>query len=186
MADVLFTLVVTLVTGAIAGWSASEWRQEYEEDIRQREREVQRRRVLAPMYRARAEVFDAIMARRPTRGAPMPQRPKHLLLSIELPSVYTADIDLESDLRKDFGASDSEFILNCIGEPGVARVRMEISGEKDSDVVEVWGSVREAALVEPSRGYVSAAPHITEDQLAEHGWKLMREDNDCEWCKTNA
>lgn len=116
----------------------------------------------------------------------MPERPKHLLLSIELPSVYTADIDLESDLRKEFGASDSEFILNWIGEPGVVRVRMEISGEKDSDVVEVWGSVREAALVEPSRGYVSAEAHLTEEQLAEDGRKLMREDDGCEWCKTDA
>lgn len=115
----------------------------------------------------------------------MPEQAKHLLLSIELPSVYTGDIDLQSDLREEFGATDSEFILNWIGEPGVVRVRMEISGEKDSDVVEVWGSVREAALVEPSRGYVSAETHLTEEQLAEHGRKLMREDNGCEWCKTD-
>ena len=107
---------------------------------------------------------------------------KHLVLSVEIPCVYTADID--GPLREyKFDSSESDYILNCIGEPGVVRVRMEIGGEKDSAVVEVWGSVREASLAEPSRGY-GDGPRLTDRQLAEQGgYKLTRDDNACEWCQ---
>lgn len=90
---------------------------------------------------------------------------KHLALVIELPCMYTADIDGLREFKGDF-ESESDFILNCVGEPGVVRVRMEIGGEKESDVIEVWGYVREAQLVEPSRGYETKEPHLTDEQLA--------------------
>jgi hypothetical protein len=108
---------------------------------------------------------------------------RHLALVIEMPCMYTADID---ELRQYAGEFDSEsdHILNCIGDPGIVRVRMEISGEKDSDVVEVWGYVREAQLIEPGRGYETKEPHVTDAQLAEHGgFKLMRDEHACEWCQ---
>ena len=108
---------------------------------------------------------------------------KHLVLTIELPSVYTDDIEgLLAEYKGDFD-SESECILNIVGEPSIVRVRLEIAGEKDSTVEEVWGSVREATLVEPSRGY-GDGPHLTEDQLAEHGGhRLMHDERSCEWCE---
>lgn len=92
---------------------------------------------------------------------------KHLALEIELPVVYTADID---ELREfgDPDATESEHILNCIGEPSVVTVTMESSGEKDSTVETVYGQVRGARLVEPDRGY-GDGPHLTDEQLRELG-----------------
>lgn len=108
---------------------------------------------------------------------------KHLALLIELPDTYVDDIEgLCADYRDEFD-SESEFILNCIGEPSIVRVRMGISGEKDGEVVEVWGHVREAQLVERGRGY-GPAPHLTGEQLAEYGgYKLTRDEDACEWCQ---
>lgn len=111
-----------------------------------------------------------------------PDGEKHLALVIELPCMYTADIDGLREFKADDG-SESNFLLNCCGDPGIVRLRMEISGEKDSEVVEVWGYVREAQLVEPSRGYGIGAK-LTDDQLAEHGgFKLTRDEDACEWCQ---
>jgi hypothetical protein len=113
----------------------------------------------------------------------------HLALQIELPCMFTDDIAEGGSLREMFASehdSESDFILNCIGEPGVVRVRMEISGEKDGEVVEVWGFVRSASLVEPSRGF-NAGSHLTDEQLAEQGGhKLMRDERACEWCAFDA
>lgn len=106
---------------------------------------------------------------------------KHIALLIEVPDIYTADIDSLREFKAE-GDSESEFLLNCIGEPGIVRVRTEISGEKDSTVVEVWGHVREACLVEPGRGYEAKEPHLTGEQLAQGGDKLLRDDG-CEWCE---
>lgn len=105
---------------------------------------------------------------------------KHLALVIELPDTYTADIDGLREYQDEMPESD--FLLNCVGEPSIVRVRMEIAGEKDSDVVEVWGHVREAKLVEPSRGY-GPGPVLTGEQLAQNGWKLTRDEDACEWCQ---
>lgn len=108
---------------------------------------------------------------------------RHLALLIELPCTYTADIDGPLREYKFDDFSESDYILNCIGGPSIVRVRMEISGEKDSEVVEVWGAVREASLVEPSRGY-GDRPHLTDAQLSEHGGhKLTRDVDACEWCQ---
>jgi hypothetical protein len=97
---------------------------------------------------------------------------KHYGFLVEVPALHTADLD---ELRKVDAEweTESEFLLNCCGEPSIVRMRMEISGEKDSEVVEVWGYVRQAQLVEPSRGYESAQPHLTDEQLAEHGFRLV-------------
>jgi hypothetical protein len=106
---------------------------------------------------------------------------KHLALVIELPCMYTDDIDGLREFK--FDATESDFLLNTVGEPSVVRLRMEISGEKDSEVVEVWGYVREAQLVEPSRGY-GDGPKLTDEQLSEQGgYKLMRDEDACEWCQ---
>jgi hypothetical protein len=110
---------------------------------------------------------------------------KHLALLIELPATYVADIiegGTLNEYRDDFD-TDSAFILNCVGEPGVVRVRMEISGEKDGEVVEVWGHVREASIVDAGRGYGNG-PHLTDEQLADAGgYTLMRDEDACEWCQ---
>lgn len=110
---------------------------------------------------------------------------KHLALLIELPDTYVADVIDGGNLREyiDGFDTESEFLLNCIGEPGVVRVRMEIAGEKDSEVIEVWGHVREARLVDPGLGY-GDGPHLTGEQLADvGGYKLMRDEDACEWCQ---
>jgi hypothetical protein len=91
---------------------------------------------------------------------------KHLVLAIELPSFYTADLDL-AELRQFAGPdqSDSEILHGCIGEPGVVRLITEISGEKDSEVIEALGRVRTVSLEEPT-------PGVTPDGLAEQACKL--------------
>jgi hypothetical protein len=92
--------------------------------------------------------------------------PKHLKLAIELPTFYTADIDVERERREFFDddASDSDIILGHCGEPGVVHLTMEVSGEKDSEVIDVLGVVSEASLCEPSG--------VTTEYLEEHAWKL--------------
>jgi hypothetical protein len=109
---------------------------------------------------------------------------RHIALLIEIPAIYTDDLPgMLADYHDEFG-NESEALSNMIGEPHIARVRFEISGEKDSDVQEVWGYVREVQLVEPSRGYEGAEPHLTDAQLEKHGgYKLMRDEDACEWCQ---
>ena len=97
-----------------------------------------------------------------------------MVFEIEVPSIYTADLESLREYQKHF-ASESEWLLNCIGEPHVCRLRVEVSGEKDSSVEEVWGSIRSARLAAPSRGYGDGS-HLTEEQLAKHGWRLMPDD----------
>jgi hypothetical protein len=100
---------------------------------------------------------------------------KVIVLEVEVPAIYTADLDeLRDHWQRDAG-SESDFLLNCIGEPSAVRLRTEISGEKDSEITEVWGQVRAARLEEPS-------PGVTDDELADRGWKLLRDEDSCEWC----
>jgi hypothetical protein len=105
---------------------------------------------------------------------------KHIAFLVEVPGIHTDDIDGLREVEWEFD-SESDFLSNCVGEPGVVRLRAEVSGEKDSEVVEVWGHVREVSLVDPSRGY-GGDPHLTDAQLDENGWKLLR-DEGCEWCE---
>lgn len=102
---------------------------------------------------------------------PSPEKPTHLMLAVELPSFYTEDIDVERERREFFDAdtSDSDIIKGHCGEPGVVHLTMEVSGEKDSEVIEVLGIVREASLCEPCE--------VTTEYLEEHAWKL-RVDQD--------
>lgn len=95
---------------------------------------------------------------------------RHLALLIELPSCYTDDVEEYREYERDF-ASESEWLLNLYGEPSVVRLRMEVSGEKDSSVEEVWGSIVEARLIPQSPGFDDGG--LTEAQLAAHGWKLL-------------
>ena len=98
-------------------------------------------------------------------------KPKHLMLAIELPSFYTEDIDIDRERREFFDddASDSDIILGLCGEPVVVHLTMEVSGEKDSEVIDVLGLVCEASLREASG--------VTTEYLEEHAWKL-RVDQD--------
>lgn len=105
---------------------------------------------------------------------------KHIAFLVEVPAIYTADIDELRVVEGDFD-SESDFLSNCMGEPGVVRLRTEISGEKDSEIVEVWGHIREVLLVEPSRGY-GGNPKLADEQLEQEGWNLLR-DEGCEWCQ---
>ena len=71
---------------------------------------------------------------------------KHVALLIEVPVIFTEDLDDLREYRGEF-ESESDWLLNCIRiDGGPVRLRVEISGEKDSEVVEVWGCVREAQL----------------------------------------
>jgi hypothetical protein len=106
---------------------------------------------------------------------------KHIAFLVEIPAIYTDDIDGLREYRGEF-ESESDFLSNCIGEPRVVRLRTEVAGDKDSDVTEVWGIVREVQLVEPGRGY-GPSPTLTDEQLAENGHKLMRDERACEWCQ---
>ena len=101
---------------------------------------------------------------------------KVYVLEVEIPAIYTADIDRLREFKGE-QMSESEFLLNVIGEPSVCRLRTEVSGEKDGSVEEVWGLIRGARLEDPT-------PGIDEDELAERGgYELMRELDACEWCQ---
>lgn len=104
---------------------------------------------------------------------------KVIVLEIALPSIYTADIESLWDQFRDEFDSESDFLLNTIGEPSVVRLRTETMGEKESSVTEVWGNVRSAKLVEP-------IPSDDEDGLAEVGFRLMRDEDGCEHCTLHA
>ena len=99
---------------------------------------------------------------------PMKSADQVIVFEVEIPAIYTADLDGLREWQHDM--TESEFLLNCIGEPGVCRLRSEISGDKDSTIEEVWGHVRAARLDTPS-------PGITDKWLAEQGWKLVPEDD---------
>jgi hypothetical protein len=94
--------------------------------------------------------------------------PKHLVLAIEVPAFYTEDIDVEQERREYFDAStsDSEIVLGHMGQPNIVRLTMEVSGEKDSEIIDVLDDVREASLQPPT-------PGVTDDDLQEHAWKLQ-------------
>ena len=110
---------------------------------------------------------------------------QHVALLIELPSIYTADLKDLSEYRDDF-ETESDWLLNCVRVEGPVRLRVEVAGEKDSEVIEVWGHIREAELVEPSRGY-NANGHLTWEQLEEHGkHRLLRDERACEWCMADS
>lgn len=105
---------------------------------------------------------------------------KHYVLEVEIPAIYTADIEALREYSE--GMTESEFLLNVLGEPSVCRLRVETSGEKDSSVQEVWGYIRGARLEEASKGY-RAGERMTDEQLAENGHRLMRDHRACEWCQ---
>ena len=109
---------------------------------------------------------------------------RHVALLVEVPVIFTEDLDDLREYRGEF-ESESEWLQNCIRIGGPVRLRVEIAGEKDSEVVEVWGHIREAQLVEPSRGYGGDEPYLTDEQLEQHGQhKLLRDEHACEWCMT--
>lgn len=108
---------------------------------------------------------------------------KHIVFEVEVPSIYTDDIDALREVCGSDFESESEFLLNTLGEPGVCRLRIRVSGEKDSSVEEVWGYIRGVRLDEPSRGYETDEPHLTEAQCAENGDDLVRDEDACNWCQ---
>lgn len=107
---------------------------------------------------------------------------KHVAYLIEVPAIYTDDLDEMREYRDEF-ESESDWLLNCVRTGGPVRLRVEIDGEKDSEVVEVWGYIREAQLVEPGRGYEPGGV-LTDEQIAKNGQRLMRDERACEWCMT--
>lgn len=95
-----------------------------------------------------------------------PVAPTHVFLTIELPSLYTEDMlpgGALAGFRSEFD-SESDFILDAIGEPSIVKLRTETQGEKEGSVIEVWGSVRSAWLGPATPGY-GPGPHLTEEQL---------------------
>jgi hypothetical protein len=98
---------------------------------------------------------------------------KHIVLEIEVPSIYVEDVEkLYEELGGERIFDDkSEFILNTIGEPGPCIISTEVSGEKDSDVITVWGRIRGAHLID--------ATGETEEHLEEiAGYKLGGDPDD--------
>lgn len=98
---------------------------------------------------------------------------KHLVLAVEVPSFFTKDIDIAAERAEffaDSSISDAEILLGHMGQPGLVKLTMEVSGEKDSDIIEVLGDVRSATLEEPS-------PGLTDDGLREDAWKLQVEQD---------
>lgn len=123
--------------------------------------------------------------RRPGKDDITMSADKHVALLIEVPVIYTDDLDDLREYRDEF-ETESDWLLDCIRVGGPVRLRVENEGEKDSEVIEVWGGIREASLVDPSRGYETGEPHLTDDQLREHGeHKLLRDERACDWCATN-
>lgn len=98
----------------------------------------------------------------------MNQQDPHLVLAIEIPAFYTKDIDVEQERCEFFddSTSDSAIVLGHMGEPSLVRLTMEVGGEKDSEVIDVLGCVKEASLQEPS-------PGVTDEDLQEDAWKLQ-------------
>jgi hypothetical protein len=106
----------------------------------------------------------------PVHGAdPSPQAEvqdcevEHLVLEVELPAMYVSDIENLREFKQE-GESESDFLLNSIGEPSVVSLTTEISGEKEGSVVTIWGQVRGASLRPAGRGY-GDGPHLTDEQL---------------------
>lgn len=111
------------------------------------------------------------------------EHPRHIVFEVEVPVLYTGDLEDFREFQDETQMNESEWLLNCLGEPGVCRLRTEVSGEKASEVIEIWGSIRSAKLVEPSPGY-GDKPHLTDAQLQQHGgFKLTRDEDACEWCQ---
>ncbi len=105
------------------------------------------------------------------------QRERHVLLEVEIPVIYTADLEGLREYQDKF-ETESEWLLNCLRICGVVRLRVQVEGDKDSDVTEVWGSVLGARLIVPSAG-------VTDESLAEAGQhELLRDEHACEWCAT--
>lgn len=103
-----------------------------------------------------------------------------IVFEIEVPSIYTADFEdgpLREQTLGDFN-TESEWLLNCLGEPGTVRLRVETAGEKDSTVQEVWGQVKGARLEK-------ATGNLTDEFFERNGRRLMADEGDgCEHCES--
>ncbi len=100
----------------------------------------------------------------------MGDKEQHIVFEIEVPAIYTKDIEEYREYAATFN-DESEWLLNILGDPSICRLRVETSGEKDSTISEVWGMIRSARLESPGRGFGPDA-HLTDDQLAAHGGQL--------------
>lgn len=95
---------------------------------------------------------------------------KNVVFAIEVPAMYTEDIDIARDRRESYeGMSDSEILLGYFGEPSLVKITTEISGEKDSDVIEVLGVIRSASLEKATED---------DDDLQEIAWKLQPQQDE--------
>jgi len=97
---------------------------------------------------------------------------KHVVFAIEVPAMYTEDIDIERDRREFYDGSsmsDSDILLGYFGEPSLVKLTTEVSGEKDSDVIEVLGVIRSASLEDATED---------DDDLQEIAHKLQPEQDE--------
>lgn len=82
----------------------------------------------------------------------MPENPtghqRCLVLEIELPGVYTADLDAAVEQSHEFipGQSDSDALLEVLRVSPQVGIRMMIEGEKDAEMVQIRGTIRKAIL----------------------------------------
>ncbi len=112
---------------------------------------------------------------------------KHWALLVEIPAWLSDDAEeaLATEFFGESGDTASDFLQDYVlGLSSVVRIRVELCGGKEADVVESFGYVREVQLVEPSRGFGSET-HLTDRQLDEEsgtGARLLRERKGCEWC----
>lgn len=106
------------------------------------------------------------------------EEPRNIVLTVEVPAMDKATVQYVEGLRDELGLSpgesESSFILNCLGEPGICKLTTEVSGEKEGDIITVWGSIRSASIQPASRGYGSG--HLTEEELEENASCALNPD----------
>lgn len=77
-----------------------------------------------------------------------PKMSRRLVLEIELPEMNVDDLP---EIIRDYGNSEtsvSDEILNCIGDVGNGFLIVEVSGDKDSEIVTVPAIIRSARIEE--------------------------------------
>lgn len=86
------------------------------------------------------------MSENPTAPQPV------LRLTIDLPGVYTADLEDALIYESEWTEDESEALINALQISHACGLRLMVSGEKDADMVTVKGEVVEARLMEPRDG----------------------------------
>lgn len=99
---------------------------------------------------------------------------RRLILEVELPTMYIDDLP---EIIRDHGSSESDMsdeILNCIGEIGHGLLIVEVSGEKDSEIVTVPALVQAAKI----ENYPPTPRQQWGDSIEDLAWKVDPDEED--------